>query len=111
MQRMLKIFVTLVAFAATSGLAAYAARPGANDALVTSHARISLVQAVQAAEGRLQGQAVKAELEASREGWIYDVEVVAREVPYDVAVDAVTGTVVASTRDRTDADDGGDARD
>ncbi len=111
MKRTLKTIVILTALAIAGPLAAQAAEPGGNDALVTSHSRVSLSQAVQAAEQQVPGQGVRAELESSRKGWVYDVEVVKNSAVYDVAVDAATGTVVAAAADKTDADDGHDQKD
>jgi uncharacterized membrane protein YkoI len=108
MNKSIKIGISLVAISTLGTLAAFAAKPVGNDALITSHAKVSLTQAIQTAEHHVRGQAVRAELEASREGWIYDVEVVADGSPYDVAVDAVKGTVVAAAKDKTDTDDGHD---
>lgn len=110
MQRTLKIAVTLAAVTAASAIGAFAAHPELNDALLASHSRISLVQAVRTAEDQLQGQAVRAELETSHQGWIYNVEVVAKGKPCDVAIDAVTGSVLTTVTNPTDNNDGSDAR-
>ncbi|WP_298268029.1 PepSY domain-containing protein [Geobacter sp.] len=113
MKRAIKAGITVVALstATVGALAAHAAKPQENDALVTSHATVSLVQAVQAAQQRLHGQAVRAELESSRKGWVYDVEVVANGTTYDVAVDAAKGKVLAFSIDKADRDDGNDRED
>ncbi|WP_298440116.1 PepSY domain-containing protein [Geobacter sp.] len=111
MKRAIKAGITLAALSTVGVLAAHAAKPQENDALVTSHAKVSLVQAVQAAEQRLHGQAVRAELESSSKGWVYDVEVVANGTTYDVAVDAAMGKVLALSRDKADRDDGHDRED
>lgn len=111
MKAPLKIGLALLGMTTLGTLAAFAARPDGNDALLTSHARISMTRAVQLAEQQVAGRAVRAELEASRKGWIYDVEVVADRTTYDVAVDAARGKVLAATLDQTDSDDRQDRQD
>jgi len=111
MKRAIKVGITVVVLSTVGALAAYASKTVENDALITRHAGISLIQAVQVAEQHVHGQAVRAELESSRKGWIYDVEVVANATTYDVAVDAAKGTVLASAVDKADNDDGHDRED
>ena len=43
--------------------------------------------------------------------WVYDVEVVANDSTYDVAVDATKGIVLVSVLDKTDHDDTQDKED
>lgn len=84
----------------------------ANDAGPVGAAKISLDAAVATAEKHVQGKAARAEYEKQKGGqWVYDVEVVAGAKVFDVKVDAEKGTVIASTEDRVDADDDGDAAD
>jgi uncharacterized membrane protein YkoI len=111
MKKFVKIGVTLAALSSFGALAAYAAKPQENDALITYHAAISLTQAVQTAEQHVHGQAVQAELEHGKQGWVYDVEVVSGTSVYDVAVDADKGTVLASQLDKADHDDAQDKED
>lgn len=111
MKKLARIGVTLVALSTVGALAAYAAKPQENDALITRHATISLTQAVQTAEQQTHGQAVRAELEHGKQGWVFDVEVVTGNAAYDVAVDAVKGTVLASVQDKADHDDARDKED
>lgn len=111
MKKFVKIGVVCSAFSVAGVLAAYAAKPQENDALITRHAAISLTQAVQTAEQQVHGQAVRAELEHGKQGWIFDVEVVAGNTTYDVVVDAAKGTVLASAQDKTDHDDAQDRED
>ena len=88
---------------AASGAVAYAAGGGQeNDALAIANARISLTQAVAAAEQHANGKATHAEFEHSRQGWIYEVEVVSGAKVFDIKVDAEKGTVIASQEDRAD---------
>lgn len=74
-----------------------------NDALAIKTAKISLTQAIAAAEQHAKGQAVKAELEQSKGKPVFEVEVVSGGKVFDVKVDANTGTVVSSTEDLDDA--------
>lgn len=93
--------------AVTAGAVAYAASSSEpNDALAISSAKVSLAQAVAAAEQHVNGRASRAEFEHSKtQGWHYEVEVVGAKV-YDVVVDADRGTVISAVEDR--ADRGGD---
>ena len=102
------------AIIATLGAAAiggaYAAKPDTeNDALAIAGARISLAQAIAAAEQHVGGKASKAELEQHKGQWTFDVEVVkdGRQV-MDVKVDTNTGKVLASSEDKADHDDQND---
>lgn len=88
---------------ATSGAVAYAARGEAqNDALAAAQARVTLVQAVTAAEQHTGGKAVKAEFEHDRQGPHYEVEVVKGSQVFDVIVDTNQGSVISSVEDRHD---------
>lgn len=82
-----------------------------NDALQIRHAKISLADAIAAAEAKTGGRAAKAEFEKAKEGWIYDVEVVAGSTVNDVHVNAESGAVLSVSADTIDADDGEDAPD
>jgi uncharacterized membrane protein YkoI len=91
--------------AAAVGIAG-AANNAENDATAIHSAKISLVQAVAAAEAKVQGKATKAEFEHAKGGkWVFDVEVAAGNKVFDVAVDADTGAVLAATEDKGDHDD------
>jgi len=81
------------------------AEQAANDALQVQQAKISLVEAIAAAEAKTGGRASKAEFEKAAEGWIFDVEVVAGKAVSDVHVDAETGAVLSVADDATDNDD------
>jgi uncharacterized membrane protein YkoI len=82
-----------------------------NDATAINTARISLVQAVAAAEAKVPGKATKAEFEQARGKWVYDIEVVAGNKVFDVAVDADNGNVLSATEDKADHDDDKDHKD
>lgn len=108
MSRTLTIATAVLVIA--SSAAVYAAEP-ANDAIQTD-TKISLTAAVATAEKHVQGKAVRAEYEPQKGGgWAYDIEVVAGLKVFDVKVDGDKGTVIASTEDKSDRDDGGDAVD
>lgn len=100
----------LYAILVTAGLAAlgavaYAERGDAiNDALPPPEAggHISLIQAVQTAELHTAGKARMAEYEHSRDGWVYDVEVVKGAKVFDVRVLATSGVVISSQEDKPD---------
>lgn len=94
--------------AVTAGAVAYAAGSSEpNDALAISTAKVSLAQAVAAAEQHVGGRASRAEFEHSKaQGWHYEVEVAGAAQVYDVVVDADRGTVISAVEDR--ADRGGD---
>lgn len=106
---------TKIAFA-TVGLAtvlatAYATKTAENDATAISRAKISMTQAVTAAEQHANGKASRAEYEQTKTGWAYDVEVVSGVKVFDVRVDADKGTVISSVEDKADRDDNQDQQD
>jgi uncharacterized membrane protein YkoI len=105
--------LSLLAIAiATTGAVAYAARGGMeNDALAITQARIPLTRAITVAEQHANGTASRAEYENSRQGWVYDVEVVSGTKVFDVRVDADKGTVISSAEDEADRDDDHDKQD
>ena len=97
----------------TLSTAAIAAKSIENDALTTNlgKAKISLVQAIAAAEQHANGKASRAEYENSKQGWVYDVEVVSGDKFFDVRVNADKGTVISSAEDKAEHDDDHDKRD
>ena len=111
MYRNTKLSLLAVAIAATSALA-YAATGGKeNDALAVGNAKTTLSQAVTVAEQHANGRAARAEYENSKQGWVYDVEVVSGAKVFDVRVDAEKGTVLSSAEDKVDRDDDHDQQD
>lgn len=97
---------------ATTGAVAYAAKGGmGNDALAITKAKIPLTQAVTVAEQHANGKASRAEYENSKQGWVYDVEVVSGAEVFDVRVDADKGRVISSAEDKADRDDDHDEQD
>lgn len=105
MHRNLKLSLLGLAVA-TSGAMAYAARAAQeNDAMAIANARIALAQAVTIAEQHAKGKAARAGYENSKQGWVFDVEVVSGAKVYDVRVDADKGSVLSSVEDKADNDD------
>lgn len=107
-------FSLLAVAIATAGTVAYAAESRTeNDAmgLPITQAKISLAQAATAAEQHVNGKATRAEYENSKQGWVYDVEVVSGPKVFDVKIDADKGTVISSAEDLVDRDDDHDKRD
>ncbi|RUP33252.1 MAG: peptidase M4 [Curvibacter sp.] len=97
---------------AAAGAMAYAAKGGVeSDTFAISKAQVQLAQAVTVAEQHAQGKAVRAEYENSKQGWLYDVEVVSGAKVFDVRVDADKGTVISSAEDKADHDDDHDKQD
>ena len=86
MNRYSKLSLLTVAIAA-AGTVAYAAQSGfENDAMSINKAKISLAQAVATAEQHVVGKASRAEYEKSKQGWVYDVEVVSGTYRYKLSV-------------------------
>lgn len=111
MHRYSKLSLLAVAIA-TAGTVAYAASSGMeNDAMAIVNAKTSLVQAVTAAEQHTNGKATHAEYEHSKQGWIYEVEVVSGAKVFDVKVDADKGTVISSAEDKADRNGDHDEKD
>jgi uncharacterized membrane protein YkoI len=102
-----KVVSLVVAIALGAGATAFAAQNGENDAVAIRNAKLSLVDAVGIAQRHTSGQASRAEFENTKQGWVYDVEVVNGRKVFDVRVDATKGTVLSSSEDKTDR--GGDA--
>ena len=94
-----------LAFAKTSG--------GENDAIADlAKAKITLTQAVSAAEAQSGGRATKAELEGERGTVVYEVEVVtADNKVFDIKVDAADGKVLSSKQDQADRGEKDDDKD
>jgi uncharacterized membrane protein YkoI len=110
MNRYSKLSIVAAGLAA-AGTAAFAAQKIENDEIAINNAKISLVQAISAAEQHSKGRASRAEYEKSKQGWVYDVEVVSGAKVFDVKVDADKGSVIAATEDKADKDDEHDEQD
>lgn len=92
--------ITVVAFAAPR-------QPEADDDYAAlSAAKITLTQAITAAEQHVQGRAIKAELENVNGKLVYEVEVVKQNMATDVKVDSADGRIVSAKADPQDQDEG-----
>jgi uncharacterized membrane protein YkoI len=110
MKRKLTAAIAAALAATAIGGGAYAAKAGqVEDALAIANSKVSLAQAIAAAEQHVGGKAAKAELEDENGQWVFGVEVVkdATQV-MDVKVDAATGKVLSATLDSADAEGSGE---
>ena len=107
-----KLMISALVFSASlatiSGFAL--AAPSAaeqNDAVADlANARITLVEAVNAAEANAGGRATGVELESERGTTTYEVEVVAaNRAVYEVKIDATSGKVLSTELDKADNGD------
>ncbi|MGB5062966.1 MAG: PepSY domain-containing protein [Candidatus Competibacter sp.] len=94
--------VALTILATTVIGSAYAAESVENDALAIAGAKISLTQAVAAAEQHVGGKASRAEYEHEKGQSVFEVEVIKDKSVMDVKVDPMSGQVIASAEDKTD---------
>ena len=111
MYRYTKIAAAGVVLSLTAAAAYSANQPAGNDASAINGAKVTLSQAIGAAEQHVQGKATRAELERSKGKMVFDVEVVAGAKTFDVKVDPDKGTVLAATEDKSDHDDSNDQED
>ncbi len=99
-----KAVIAATILALGAGTAAYAKNNG-NDAVSDlAQAKVTLVQAVAAAEQHAGGRATKAELERHKGKLAFEVEVVKGAAVSNVMVDAADGKVLAASADRDDHD-------
>ena len=105
------IFLAFGILSATAIASAYAAISTENDALVIESAKISMTQAITAAEQHVGGKAARAEYERQKGQSVFDVEVVKGNKVMDVKVDSTSGKVISATEDKTDKDDEHDKAD
>ena len=108
MHRYSKLSLLAVTIAAAGSMAYAATGAMENDALAIATAKTSLIQAVTTAEQHAGGKATHAEYENSKQGWVYDVEVVNGAKVFDVRVDADKGTVISSAEDKAEHEHDGD---
>lgn len=73
-----------------------------NNSALLSQAKISLTQAIAAAEGHVQGKAVRAELEDENGTAVYGVEVASGAQTTDVKVDVSNGKILSAQADQAD---------
>lgn len=101
----LALFSTMAILVLLAGTWAYADRKHGtekDEAAALTHAKVSLIQAVSAAEQDVQGKAVRAELEEEHGEWIYEVEVVNGNGVTNMKVDSLDGKVLSRKADRED---------
>ncbi len=79
-------------------------KPQENDAALLSQTKISLTQAIAAAEEHSQGKAVRAELENENGTLVYGVEVTSGKQTTDVKVDINNGKILSAQADQEDRD-------
>lgn len=99
------ILVIATLATAAAGVSAFAAGGSGNDARIIPNAKVSLSQAVTAAEQHVGGTASKAEVETHAGKPVYDVEVVKGPQVFDVKISPDQGTVIATVADKADHDD------
>lgn len=79
---------------------------------VPPEAKVSLTEAIVAAEQHAKGKAVRAEYEQQKDGrWVYDVKVAAGAARSEVKIDPDKGTVLGARDVTNDDDDEDDERD
>ncbi len=101
----LGMFSTIAILVLLAGTWAYAGRKHGveqDEGAALAHAKVSLVQAVTAAEQDVQGKAVRAELEEEHGKWIYEVEVVNGNAVTNMKVDSLDGKILSRKADRED---------
>jgi len=97
--------ITVAALSAVAIGSAYASRTTDNDALAIAGSKISLTQAVTAAEQHVGGKASRAEYERHKGQWVFEVEVVKDAKVTDVKVDPMNARIIASVEDKSDHKD------
>src|SRR5262249_47616316 len=105
MKRRLTAATIVTLAAAAIGGGAYAARSQEHDALAIANAKVSLTQAIAAAEQNVGGKAAKAAFEQANQKWVFEVEIVKDGKILEVKVDAETGNVISSAAEKDDDDD------
>ena len=101
-----RLIATLAA--AALGIAAIGgaqAHEDERDSAVLSQAKISVAQAIAAAERHAKGRAVRADLENENGAAVYGVEVLDGTKAMDVKVDARDGKVLSVQDDQRDGDE------
>lgn len=96
---------------AATGVAAFAAKTMENDTANLAAAKVSISQAIATAEQHASGKATRAELESSKAGVAFDIEVTSGSKVIDVKVDATNGSVISSAEDVADHENEEDGQD
>ncbi len=106
------MFGALAATAIVASSLVYANHEGNeehNDAAVLAQTKISLTQAIAAAEQKVDGKAVRAELEDDNGKLVYGVEVMNGGKSTDVKVDIASGAILSAQADQVDHEGDEDA--
>lgn len=102
----MKFNLPQVAAVATLSLAAagfaFTVHADDDEALGIAQSRISLIEAVTAAEQHVGGKAFQAEYEREKGQWVFEVAVVKGQQVMDVKVDSMTGQVLSASEDKPD---------
>lgn len=99
-----KAIIAATILALGAGSAAYAKGRGNDAVSELSQAKITLAQAVDAAQRHIGGRATKAEFERHKGKPTFEVEVVKGTDVSTIIVDAADGKIIAATADREDHD-------
>ena len=100
-----KLTATLATVLGIAALGVAQAREDERDSAVLPQAKISMTQAIAAAEQHAKGRAVRAELENENGTAVYGIEVLAGAKAVDVKVDARDAKVLSVQDDRRDRDE------
>ncbi len=95
---MKKLYITTAAIMLTGS--AYAADAG--DIRLLNEAKLSLVDAIKAAENNIGGKAIEASLDDDAWKPAYEISVVKDNRIFDVQIDAIEGKVLGSREDNDD---------
>jgi uncharacterized membrane protein YkoI len=96
------VMAAVVLFATSMAHAGKGNHREKEEAMALAKTRVSLTQAIAAAERHLQGKALRAELEDENGTFVYGVEVAVNDNMKDVKVDSVSGKVLSVQDDRED---------
>ncbi len=99
------MFGALAATTIVASSLVYANRDGneeQHDAVALAQAKISLTQAIAAAERQANGNAIRAELEDENGKLVYGVEIMNGDKSTDVKVDIATGGILSAQADQAD---------
>lgn len=99
------LFAGLIGIAGTTAFAVAAKDKPEPELSEIFKTKVSLSQAVDLAEQHMKGKAIHAEFEHSRQGWLYEVEVVSQGKVFDVRIDSDKGSVISAEPDSSDEHD------
>jgi uncharacterized membrane protein YkoI len=104
------VLATIAALTVAAIGSAYAAKSEENDAAALAQTKISLTQAIAAAEQHVNGKAARAELEDENGTIVYGVEVLSGTKTMDVKVDVRDGKILSAQADTEDHEGGAGER-